>query len=232
VGRQDRRARGGIAARQITGLTIRSRIAIVLLLFAITAAAIGIHRFDPEFWPPLAVTFLHSLHGTGFALLALVVYSAMQWFFPGSRNYLPAAIITMGIGVISEAAQIPGPRDAQFSDLLIDGLGIFGALGLIAAFDRSVRREISRAMGLALPTLAAAAFTIACGPSVWYSYALFEQRRAFPRIATFEHLWERAAVGQTIDARPVRILTPEVWPVKGKYVAKATENGRWGISKT
>lgn len=161
--------------------------------------------------------------------MALIVYWLINARFPTRTNYLLAGIVTLGIGVVSEAAQIPGPRDAQFSDLLIDGLGVFGALGLLAAFDHSIRKIISRPLQLALPLSASLALTIACAPSLWYSYALIQQHRTVPQLLTFEHAWERTTFGQTVDIKPSIIPAPDGWPVAGGFVAKARENGRWGI---
>ena len=172
---------------------------------------------------------LHSLHGTGFAILALIIYWYLERRFPKSNNYLLAAGVTMAIGVISEAAQIPGPRDAQFSDLLVDGLGVFGALGVKASLDTVIRRQLTRPVRMLLPGLAGIALAIACIPSFWFSYALVEQYRAFPNLLTFEHTWERAAFGQTVTRRPQLVDAPADWPVHGNTVARAREDGRWGI---
>jgi hypothetical protein len=157
------------------------------------------------------------------------VHRILQWRYPTRLNYLMAGIITGAIGVISEAAQIPGPRDAQFSDLIVDGLGIFGALGLLAAFDRVVRAQLGRPMRLALPAIAGLSLGIACVPTVWLSYALAQQYLTFPQLNSFEHVWERATFGQTNKARPRIVDAPPGWPVDGKSIARAEESGRWGI---
>lgn len=135
----------------------------------------------------------------------------------------------MGIGLISELAQIPGPRDAQLKDLVVDALGIVGALGVAASFDGGVRRLISTPARLFLPVVAGTALAVACVPTLWFSYALLEQYRAFPALVTFEHAWERASISQTDQARPEIVPAPEGWPVVGDYVAHSEESGRWGI---
>jgi hypothetical protein len=191
--------------------------------------SIALHRFEPEFWPPLAVSIMHSLHGPGFAVVALLVFWALRLRYPSRLNYLPAFAVTMGIGVISEIAQIPGPREAQLSDLVVDALGILGALGVLAAFDRSVRTQLARPVRLALPALAGLALGIACVPTLWFSYALVQQQLAFPQLLTFEERWERAAFDQTDKTRPSLVAAPANWPVAGNTVARAQENGRWGI---
>ena len=172
---------------------------------------------------------MHALHGSGFAVLALLVFWALRFRYPSRFNYLLAAAITMGIGAISEIAQIPGPRDAQFSDLVVDGLGILGALGALASFDRKLRSLMSRRIRLLLPALAVTALGIACVPSLWLSYAFVQQYLAFPQLLSFEHNWEKATFGQTQGKQPTLIAAPTGWPVPGDTVARAQENGRWGI---
>jgi VanZ family protein len=200
-----------------------------LLLAVVVAAAIAIHRFNPSHWPPVAVDILHSLHGTGFAVLAVAVYWYLQRRFPTHVNYLLAAVVTLAIGIISEIAQIPGPRDAQLSDLLVDSLGIFGALGVLAAFDGDIRRQLGRVTRVLLPAVAGASLIVACVPSVWLTYALIQQHRTFPQLLTFEHAWEKATFRQTVGSRPSLVTAPKYWIVPGETVAHAKENGRWGI---
>ena len=212
-----------------SGPLIKTKLTAILVLAAITVAAIAIHRFQPTHWPPLAVDILHSLHGTGFAVLAIAIYWYLQRRFPSHLNYLLAAAVTLAIGVISEIAQIPGPRDAQFSDLVLDGLGIFGALGVAAAFDGHVRQQLGAATRVVLPVAASASLAIACIPSIWLTYALVQQHRAFPQLLTFEHNWEQTTFGQTAEERPSLATAPDGWPAPGDTVARAVENGRWGI---
>ena len=201
----------------------------LLLLAAVIAAAVASHLFNPTDWPPLALDILHSLHGPGFALLALAVFWYLQSRCVSTINYLLAAGITMGIGLISEIAQIPGPRDAQFKDLLVDAIGILGALGITASFDRRVRSAINKSARLLLPTIAGVALAIACVPTLWYSYALVSQQRAFPVLLSFEQTWETATISRTNGLKPSRVAAPDDWPVDGATIAHGTEAGRWGI---
>ena len=117
----------------------------------------------------------------------------------------------MGIGLLSEAAQIPGPRDAQVKDVVVDALGIFGAIGLSAALDRTVRLSMSLWSRLLMPMVAGAAFAIACFPSIWLTHALIQQKNAFPVLLTFESRWETAAFGQPSRQQPERVAAPDEW---------------------
>jgi len=185
--------------------------------------------FEPIAWESLAVDILHSLHGTGFAILAFMIL----WYFQRQGhsvvNYFLAGSIAMGIGVASEVAQIPGPRDAQFQDLLVDALGIFGAVGVSASLDMTVRRRLPVWARLLLPAAASAALAVAIIPTLWLGHALIQQQRAFPVLLTFENHWETAAFGQTALARPSIVPSPLGWPGDGLSVAHAVEDGRWGI---
>ena len=201
----------------------------VALLAAIISAAIALHLFNPTDWPALGVGILHSLHGPGFAVIALVILWYLQSRCASVINYVLAAAIAMGIGLISEVAQIPGPRDAQVEDLVVDALGIMGAIGVTASFDKKVRSSLATASRLLLLTAAATALAIACVPTVWLSYALVEQQRAFPSLLTFEHSWETATFGQTAARKPDVIDAPPAWPVSGQKVVHSIEDGRWGI---
>lgn len=196
---------------------------------AVIAVTIALHLFNPTNWPALGVDILHSLHGPGFAAIALAVFWYLQSRCVSVINYALAAGITMGIGVISELAQIPGPRDAQVKDLVVDALGILGALGVTASIDKRVRTSIATPVRLLLPAVAGVALSIACVPTLWFSYALVEQQRAFPSLLTFERAWETAAFGQTATRRPDVIPVPTDWPADGRKVSRSTENGRWGI---
>ena len=198
------------------------------MLLLVAGIAILAHLFKPADWPPLAIEILHSLHGPGFAGLALLILWYLNSKCHSVINYFIAGSIAMAIGLLSEIAQIPGTRDAQVMDLAIDALGIFGALGGTAAFDSRVRRSFSKLQRLALPTLAGIALGIACIPTLWYGYALLEQKRAFPKLLTFDHSWEQAAFGQLDGERPGVIDSPDNWGGSGK-VARAEEKGRFGI---
>jgi hypothetical protein len=90
------------------------------LLALVAAASIAAHLFKPTTWPPLGSDILHSMHGPGFALIALLILWYYQNQSRSNINYVLAAAIAMGIGLISEIAQIPGIRNAEAKDLVVD----------------------------------------------------------------------------------------------------------------
>ncbi len=80
----------------------------------------------------------------------------------------------MGIGLISEIAQIPGPRDAQLKDLVVDAMAIMGALGMATFFDKQLKPAISKRTHLLLATVAGLALAITCVPrsgtaTLWFN---------------------------------------------------------------
>ena len=161
--------------------------------------------------------------------MALGVFWFLQSRGETYMNYVLAAGISMGIGLISEISQIPGPRDAQVKDLVVDAIGILGALGITASFDGRVRSVIKKPVRWLMSAVACVALTIACAPTLWYSYALVQQQRAFPVLLSFEQAWETATFDQTADRRPDVVDAPADWPARGDKVSRSTEDGRWGI---
>jgi hypothetical protein len=199
------------------------------LLAFISALAIAAHLFEPTNWPPLGIDILHSLHGPGFAVLALLILWYLQHQCRSVINYVLAAAIAMGIGLVSEIAQIPGARNAQVMDLVVDGLGIFGVIGVSASLDKNVRQMTPTWARLMLASAAGVALAFTCVPTLWLGNALIQQKNAFPTLLTFESRWETAAFGQTPWNRPMRVAAPADWPGDGSFVARALEDGRWAI---
>jgi hypothetical protein len=208
---------------------LRTRSKAFALLVFISALAIAAHLFQPTNWPSLGIDILHSLHGPGFAVLALLILWYLQHQCRSVINYVLAAAIAMGIGLVSEIAQIPGARDAQVIDLVVDGLGIFGVIGVSASLDKNVRQMTPTWARLMLPSAAGVALAVTCVPTLWLGHALIQQKNAFPTLLTFESRWETAAFGQTPGHRPTRVAAPADWPGDGSIVARAVEDGRWGI---
>ncbi len=172
---------------------------------------------------------MHSLHGPGFALIAITVFCYLQSQHASTGNYLLTAGIAMGIGLISEISQIPGSRNAQLKDLVVNGIGIIGALGLAGSFDKQLRSKIGNLARLSLPAVASIALTITFVPTIWYGYALVKQKQAFPTLLEFEHRWERATFNQPGSQSPNLVQTPAGWPIDGSTIAHAAEAGQWGI---
>jgi hypothetical protein len=194
----------------------------------LVVAAVLAHLFNPSDWPPLGIEILHSLHGPGFAAVALLLLWYLHAKGYSAINYVIAGIVAMLIGLLSEIAQIPGARDAQLMDLVVDGLGVTGALGIVAGFDRRVRRQLSKIQRLFLPVFAGIALAIVCVPTLWYSYALARQIDAFPMLLTFDNSWERMTISPVDGQRPTIVKSSQDWGTPGN-IGHGIELGRWGI---
>ncbi len=196
----------------------------VLLLVAVALA----HRYMPEESPVLFQTLIHSLHGPGFAVVAVLIFIVLRLYRRAPINYLHAAAGAMAIGVLAEASQIPGPRDAEIVDLVVNGIGITGGLGFIAMFDREIRALLGRKNLLIMVAISFAALIFALTPSAWYTYSLVAQKQALPMLLSFDHAWEKAVYSQPGRRRVKRVDAPSNWPQRGT-VAYAEESGRYGI---
>jgi len=203
-----------------------------VIVAALAIAALGAialaHRYSPEQLSHLADVFVHSLHGPGFVVVAVFVFAILRIYRRSAVNYVHAAIVSMAIGLFAEAAQIPGPRDAEISDLIVDAIGIIGSLGSIALFDRDVRSMLNDRLMLGLGLVSIGALTISFAPTAWYGYAWFSQHRAMPTLISFENRWESTVISQPRGRRPERIDAPANWPTTGT-IAYAEESGRYGI---
>jgi hypothetical protein len=195
----------------------------VVLLIAIVLA----HRFSPTQVSHLADVFVHTLHGPGFAGVAVLVFAVLRLYRNAPVNYLHAAAAAMAIGVFAEAAQIPGPRDAEAMDLVIDALGIVGGLGVIALCDRNARASLNERPLLGLSVISIAALLIATTPMALYGYAWISQYRAMPTLLSFENRWESAVFSQPGREHPDLIAAPSNWLGTGT-IAYAEEAGRRG----
>jgi len=208
---------------------LKTRTKAFALLAFVVAFAIAAHLFKPTAWSPLGSGTLHAMHGPGFALIALLILWYYQNQSQSNINYILAATIAMGIGLISEIAQIPGTRNAEAKDLVVDALGIFGALGIAASFDKKAKRALPKWAKLVLPAAACLALVTVSASAIWRGHALIRQQLAFPTLLTFENRWERAAFGQTQRRHPKLVAAPSAWPGDGTVVARSVESGRWGV---
>lgn len=200
-----------------------------LLVTTTCLAAIVAHRFSPSQATALVGLFLHSLHGPGFAAIALLAYWSIGPTRPSMRRYIVAGGSAAAIAVISEIAQIPGPRDAQISDLVVDALGILGALGILAVVNENVIANLTRVQRGILALSSTVALTAAIAPSAWYGYVLVWQRASMPALLAFERQFESPMYWQTANLDPLLVATPENWPVDSRTALRAREDGEWGI---
>lgn len=194
-------------------------------LAVIAAAVIAAHLLAPDRPSYLVNAFIHALHGPGFAAVAAALWLLIGPLDPPKWRYIIAAVGAGCIGVLAELAQIPGPRDAQLIDLLVDAVGIVAALAAIAVFDRQLRLIVPQRIFLVLFACVMGALTFL--PPAWYAYAARAQAAAMPSLLSFEHLWEGSIYWQTDKRHPSLVAAPANWPQSGT-VAYTREDGSWG----
>jgi VanZ family protein len=186
------------------------------------------HRSFPDQASHLLDKLIHSLHGPGFVGVALFVFAILRIYHRGVRNYWYAAAISMAVGLFAEASQIPGPRDAEVSDLFVDAIGIGAALGMLALFDRDMRHRLTTSARVVLVGGTCLALMFSLAPSTWYAYALVSQHQAMPALLTFEHTWEKSLHSNRGSGRIRQLDAPTDWPIDGS-VLQVTSSSRGGL---
>ena len=212
-------------------MTRRPRTSVLLTGAAVVVGLVVViffHRYEPEGISPLGSTALRSLHGPGFAAVAIIVYLGLRRRLSGWSRIGAAFGLCVGIGVLAEISQIPGPRDAAVSDLVTNVIGIFAGLALVAAIDRDVDLGDSpwprRLFGVA--ALAALAYVVA--PTVSLTAAAATRQANLPVLLSFES-WLETRLYTRMGARPpTRVVAPADWPASGKLIGRGTARGRWG----
>lgn len=164
---------------------MKSRNLVAVVLIGILLAAVV---FAPVPRRTLGIATLHDFaHAPIFGCIALLVLvafgsQATPGRLPPWMQYLGAFCIAIGLGALTEVAQIPAGRDASWMDLRSDALGAAGFLGLYAAFDSRLRRAAIRAIGA---LVAVSLLAIHSMPLAVAANAYLHRERAFPVLADF-----------------------------------------------
>jgi VanZ family protein len=191
-------------------------------------AVVWAHHFLPSQTSALAAEAVRSLHAPGFGLVSIFVLKLGRFSGGPVARYLKAAAFTMLLAVFAEATQIPGGREAQLTDLIVDALGIIGFLSCAAALDRNVLDSIGSLRTIVLALIGVPALVMAIIPTVWLSYALVMRGNALPQLLGFDASWERTyAAGDKIDYDV--ILAPDGWPAGSGNIAQLHSSGRFGL---
>lgn len=162
----------------------------LLVIGAILALLVALHIYRPPTTGLWIATMYNSVHVPVFMLvtLGLVVAfrSATQLRFGRCIVYTSALAVLLA--VVSEAAQIMGPRDASVEDLVADWLGTFSMVLLIVAAARSSNLEQSAR----IIAVVAGCFTalIAIWPLIQVSAAYVERNSKFPVLFAVESRFE------------------------------------------
>ena len=203
------------------------------LLKFLTGAALIIvvllaHHFMPSQASALAAETIRSLHGPGFGVAALLIMKLARFDGRPATAYFKAGAFAMLLAVLAEAAQIPGGRAAQISDLFVDALGIMGFLGIAAFLNRRVRQEIGRPQSVFLSLIVVPALLLTLLPTLWLTYALTMRSQALPQILSFDKVWERA-YSEGEEPAPKIMPAPAGWPEASGRIALLRSAGQWGL---
>lgn len=193
-------------------------------MLAISAGLLlSLHYFAPPATGLWLFTFFNSLHVSVFAVIALSLFVAMSVFTGSTRaqSATIAGIIAIVLGIISEAAQIPGPRDASVEDLLSNTGGAIGALLVVLATtgDRSASK-ISRVVFF---VAGSAILLAALLPMILVSAAYLERNYRKPLLVSFDSRFARTFI-RTQNAT-LELLVQS--PAKRKIGQVSLDNGAW-----
>jgi hypothetical protein len=209
----------------------RSRTNAILISAAVgvgLAIVILLHRHAPEGLSPLGAAAMGSLHGPGFAAIAIAVYIGLRRRLSGWSRIGAAFGLCAGIGILAELSQVPGPRNADLSDLMTNVAGIFAGLALVAAFDRQVDLGESPWPRRLIAIAATAALAYVVAPTLWLTAAVATRKANVPVLLSFESPLESKLYDGMGTPAPVRVRAPAGWPSHGKLIGRGTASGRWG----
>jgi hypothetical protein len=139
-------------------------------------------------------SFLNSLHVFVFAVVVLLLFAATK-AIPNlsiTRRATITLIATFALGIVSEAAQISGPRDASLEDLFSNWLGASGTLLVAIAFLPKTLANNKSRLSVSLAGLAILAFALF--PLLKVSAAYAEQYIQKPVLVSFDSLLPRTFV--------------------------------------
>lgn len=195
---------------------------------ALTIVVLLAHFFMPSQISALAAEAIRSLHGPGFGVVALLIMKLARFNGRPTTAYVKAGALAMLLAVLAEAAQIPGGREAQVSDLLVDALGVMGFLGIAAVVNPAVRQQIGRPRSILLLLIGVPALIFTLLPTLWLTYAQTMRSQALPQILTFDAVWERTySAGE--ESAPKFMPAPAGWPEASGKIARLRSAGQSGL---
>jgi hypothetical protein len=128
-------------------------------------------------------------------------------------HYIIAAGITFCIGLVTELAQIIGPRDADIWDQVRNTVGIIIFLGACLTFDRKMREPLERLGRRIIPVIrgviAVLIVVVILPVTLWVDAYAFRNEQ-FPTICDFSSRRELKFI-RTHNAEVRRIPAPDEW---------------------
>ncbi len=207
--------------------SLTERIGVVVLVAFVLAGIAGtiyLHLFDVSSLSGMTKEFISSLHAPGFAVVTALALFWARTRYNKRHAYLFAAALAFLLGLLSEVSQIAGPRDAGFSDLAANTIGIVAALGILALFDRDMRESLPGKAKTAVVATTAIATLLAVTPSTIYAYALTARYAGSPTLVSFDRFWEPLIYGPREASRLEHVLAPGTWDVREKRIVRLTAN--------
>ncbi len=177
------------------------RVALLVLCAAgllIFLEVVNIARIDP-----LVNAISNYGHVPLFGSFAALIFLALKEIGrprKAAARYFVAGAVAAGFGLLSEAAQIPGHRDASALDFLRDSAGTIAFLAFLTTLDKHIewywrgraalKRYTVRFAAVALAALPALPILLAIGGAI-------DQKRRFPLITGFETVFQMQGVSAT-----------------------------------
>lgn len=178
------------------------------MLALATALLLLVHLASPPTVGLWTQTFANSLHVPIFAIISLCIFVVTGTIGNAtlSRRIGIAISVTFLLGVLSEAAQIPGPRHASLEDLRSDWLGATAMVLLAVAAGRT--NPISRGVRSISAITGISLLLLALSPLIQVSAAYLERNYQFPTIVSFDsYFGGRFILSQHTDLRVSRSAT-------------------------
>jgi hypothetical protein len=162
-----------------------SRRLLILLLFIVVASGL---LFVPLPIPQSYAgrTIENAGHTPLFLFGTLFVINILRhdYGLEGARLYVIAGLTCAGAGLLSEVIQMPLRRDASWSDVFEDIVGVVCALALHAAFDR--RNRLTGVARGAAVLIALSCLGVYLTPMVNMVRAYLHRNEQFPVLASFD----------------------------------------------
>ena len=143
--------------------------------------------------------FQNAGHMPLFGFIALATLYMLRTYFPTVRDrplngYLVSAVVSLGIGVLSEYGQLLTDRDPSSYDVMRDLIGIVAGLGVYAGVDPRMKplwSNLRRGLRSATVILSCFLFAASLFPLVRLAIASIQRNEAFPVVIDFEAGWSK-----------------------------------------
>jgi VanZ family protein len=164
----------------------RKPAAALLMLSVSIGLLLLLHFYHPAPSGLWLKSLLESLHAPVFGVVALSIFvsTGLRSDWSLGRRLVTAFAASVALGVLSEAAQIAGSRDASLEDLISDWLGAGATLLIAVAFVS--RNDLRRVTRYGLASAGLALFLVALWRFIGVSAAYAERNFQQPVLVSFD----------------------------------------------